>query len=126
MGGDITVTLQYLKGACKEARGNFPRGCSDRNNGLKLEEGEFKLHIQKFSYYEGDELPTQVAQRIWGWPISGSVKSQGGLGIGMVEMSLIMAGCWNQVNSKVPSNPGHFMILKPVFYSKHFMFLYTA
>lgn len=69
MDGDITVTFQHLKGACKEARGNFLRDCSDRtrNYGLKLKEGEFRLHIwKKVFYYEGDEISKQVAQRIWG------------------------------------------------------------
>ena len=48
--GDLIVAFQYLKGAYRKAgEGFFIRAGSDRTrgNGVKLEEGKFRLDIRK-------------------------------------------------------------------------------
>ncbi|GAB0181797.1 mitochondrial enolase superfamily member 1 [Grus japonensis] len=48
--GDLIVAFQYLKGAYRKAgEGLFMRECSDRTrgNGLKLQEGRFRLDVRK-------------------------------------------------------------------------------
>ena len=48
--GKLIAAFQYLKGAYRKAgEGLFLRACSDRTreNGFKLKEGRFRLHIRK-------------------------------------------------------------------------------
>ncbi|KAK4830599.1 hypothetical protein QYF61_012025 [Mycteria americana] len=51
--GDLIVSLQYLKGACKKDGDRlFSRACSDRTraSGFKLKEGRFRLDTRKKSF----------------------------------------------------------------------------
>ncbi|KFO59234.1 hypothetical protein N302_15957, partial [Corvus brachyrhynchos] len=66
--GDLMANFQYLKGAYRGAgEGLFIRNCSDRtrNNGYKLKEGRFRLHIKKKFFTVGvirqwNRLPREV------------------------------------------------------------------
>ena len=61
-----------------------------------------------------NETPKQAAQRSCGCPIPRSAQDQVGWGFGqpgLVGGVPAMAGGWNKVISKVPSNPNHLVIL---------------
>ena len=67
-------------------------------------------------HYEKKDTLAQVAQRSCGCPIPGGVQGQAGwdgaLGnLAWWEVSLPMAGGWNQMVLKVLSNPNHSVIL---------------
>jgi len=66
--GDLKGAFLYLKRAYTKAEeGLFIRACSDRTrgNGIKLEEGRFRLDIrEEILYCEGGETLEQVAQRL--------------------------------------------------------------
>ena len=52
-GGELTAAFQYLNGVYRKAgEGLFVRACSDKmkGNGLKLEEGRFRLDVRKKFY----------------------------------------------------------------------------
>jgi len=64
--------------------------------------------------HESGETLAQAARRSCGCPLPGSVQGQAGRSSeqpGLVEGVLLMAGGWNQVIFKVPSNPNHSKIL---------------
>ena len=82
--GDLIAAFQYIKEAYKkEGERLFTNTCSNmtRGNSFKLKEGRLRLDIRKiFFYYEGRETLVQVAQRICGCPIPGTVQGQVGWG----------------------------------------------
>ncbi|KAJ7400390.1 hypothetical protein BTVI_105962 [Pitangus sulphuratus] len=93
--GDPVLAFQYLKETNKnEGEGFFIQADSDRTRG-----NGFKLKENRFRYQEEilDDALEQVAQRSCGCPIPGSVQAK-----------------MNGVIFKVPSNPGHSMILGDV------------
>ena len=117
------MTLQYLKGAYRKAGvGLFIRACSDRmrGNGFKLEEGKFRLDIRKKFFTvrmvrHWNRLPSEVVNA----PLPCKHSSPGWMGLCATwsrgrEVSLPIAGGWNYMVLKVPSNPNHSMILCPV------------
>ena len=66
-------------------------------------------------YCEGGETQEQVAQRGCECAFPGSIQGQAGWGCeqpGLGEASLPIAGGWNEMVLKVPSNPNHSMILR--------------
>jgi len=106
---DLTAVFQYLKGAYKqEGEWFFPWSGSDRTrgNGFKLKEGRFKLDVRKFFLLRIGVA--QAAQR-------SCVGIQGQVGWGSGQPDLVgsnqpMAGAWNYMVFKVPSNLTHSMI----------------
>ena len=80
--GDLRVAFQHLKGGCKkEGDRLFSRVCCDRTmgNGFTLQEGRFRLDINKgFFYSKGGEALAQVAQRGGGCPVPGGTQGHNG------------------------------------------------
>ena len=75
------MAFQYIKGAYKkDGERLFTKACSNRTRGniFKQKESRFTLVIRKKFYDEGDETLEQVAQRICGCPIIGSVRDKVG------------------------------------------------
>ena len=70
--GDLVAALQYLKGAYrKDGDNHISRACCDRatSNGLKLNEGRFRVDIRKkFFYSKGGDILEWVARRGSGGP----------------------------------------------------------
>jgi len=67
---------------------------------------------QPLSRYDPNQY--QAAQRGCGCPIPGGVQGRVGWALGSLscwEAALLMAGGWNWVGFKVPSNLSHFVIL---------------
>jgi len=139
--GDLIAAFQYLKGAYrKDGEGRFIRVCSDRTrrNGCKLKEGRFRLHIRKKFF-------TMRVVRYW-HRLPREAVAAPSLEVFKVRLdaalsnlfwwkvSLLMAGGWNQMIFKVPSNPHHSMILQFYFslllllmyLQKHFLLSFTA
>ena len=73
--GDFIVAFQYIKGAYKkDEEGLFTRVYNDKTWGFKLNEGRFRLDIRKKFFIM--KVVRQVAQKICGCPIPGSVQGQ--------------------------------------------------
>jgi len=101
----------------KDGEGLFTRVCSDRTrgNGCKLAEGRFRLDIRKKFFpmrvvKHWPRLPREAVAA----PSLAVLKARldGALSnLVWWEMSLLMAGGWNQMSFKVPSNTNHSVIL---------------
>ncbi|PKU48877.1 hypothetical protein llap_848 [Limosa lapponica baueri] len=116
--GDLIAAFQYLKGACKKAGERlFTRACSDRTrgDGFKLEKSRFGLDIRKNIFTRRvvghwNRLPREIVDALslelfknrWDGALSNMI---------WWEVFLSMAGGWNSMILKVPSNPNHSMIL---------------
>jgi len=73
--GDFIVAFQYIKGAYKkDEEGLFTRVYNDKTWDFKLNEGRFRLDIRKKFFIM--KVVRQVAQKICGCPIPGSVQGQ--------------------------------------------------
>ena len=92
--------------------------CSDgmRGNGFKLEEGRFRLDVRKKWFTvrvvrHRNRLPREVVNvpslEAFKARLDGAVSN-----LVWWEASLPIAGGWNEMVLKVPSNPNHSMILR--------------
>ncbi|PKU33223.1 hypothetical protein llap_16473 [Limosa lapponica baueri] len=116
--GDLRAAYQYLKGAYRRAgEGLFVRKWSDRTrgNGVKLEEGRFRLDIRKKFFAvrvvrHWNRLPREVVDapslEVFKARLDGALSD-----LVWWEVSLPRAGVWNWMILKVPSNSDHSMIL---------------
>lgn len=80
LSGNFTVAFQYMRKAYKQEKKQlFPCSNSDRTrrHSFKLKEGRFRLDV-RWKYSESGEEHEQVSQRIYGYPIPGSVQGQVG------------------------------------------------
>jgi len=116
--GDLLAAFQYLKVAYrKDGEELFTRVCSDRTrgNGFKLKEGRFRLHIRKkFFTMRVVRHWTRFPREAVDAPSLAVFKARldGALSnLVQWKMSLLMAGGWNRMKFKVPSNPYHSVIL---------------
>jgi len=101
----------------KDGEGLFTRVCGDRTrgNGFKLKEGSFRLDISKRFFTmrvvrRWHRLPREAVAApfvaVFKARLDGALSS-----LVWWKMSLLMAGGWNQMIFKVPSNSYHSTIL---------------
>jgi len=101
----------------KGGEGLFTRGCRDRTrgNGSKLKEGRMRLEVRKkfFARRVVRPWPRLPREAVAAPSLAGfKARLDGVLStLGWEKMSLLLAGGWNQVISKVPSNPNHSVTL---------------
>jgi len=118
------VTLEQLPvpgGADrKDGEGLCTGVCSDRTrgNGCKLKEGRFRLDVRKkfFPMRVVRPWPRLPREAVAAPSLAGFKARLDGALSTLVwwKMSLLMAGGWNQMIFKVPSNPNRSMILKRI------------
>jgi len=119
--GDLRAGCQYLKVLHptyrKDGEGLFTRVCGDRTrgNGCKLKEGRFRLDIRKefFPMRAVKHWPRLPRESVDAPSLAVLKARLDGALSNLVwwKMSLLMAGGWNQMIFKVPSNPYRSTIL---------------
>jgi len=113
--GDLRAAFQYLKRPTGRMERDFSQGCAVIGQGCKLQAGSFRLDIRKkFFTMRVVKHWTRLPREAVAAPSLQVSKARldGALSnLVWWKVSLLMAGAWNQMIFKVPSNPNHSMIL---------------